>query len=137
MTDSVSPGDVIFARIDVPSSSVYADRGYDVVSIYHQGINGTTGRIDRLPVGSLDEPVPSGYTCYVRLYSPKYHGPYMEEGAVVVTPEEVGLVSMRTEVNQSLLLAIPGLFWVFLCVSFVNIYEERYGGTFMDAFWGT
>jgi len=137
MNDSVGPGDVIFAKIDIDSLKIYRDVGYDITSIYHQGFNDSTGRIDKILVSSLDTPIPRGYTRYVTLYSPVHHGDDMEEGAVIVTPEEVGLVSMKTEVGQSLLLAVPGLFWVFVCVWFTNIYQERYGGTFMDAFLGT
>jgi len=137
MSDTTSPGDVIFAKRDIPSLKIYADTAYDVTSIYHQGLNPDTGRIDKISVSTLDQVVPRGYTRYVTLYSPVHHGDDMVEGAVIVTPEEVGLVSMKQEVDQSLLLAVPGLFWVGLCVYFTNVYTERYGGTFLDAFMGT
>lgn len=136
MKESVEPGDVIFAKLDIASLGIYRDVGYDVTSIYHQGLDEETGRIDKRPVASLDEPVPRGFTRYVTLYSPVHHGDDIDEGAVIVTPEEVGLVSMKAEVTQSLLLAVPGLFWVGLCIAFTNIYTERYGGTFMDALLG-
>jgi len=137
MNESVGPGDVIFAKVDIASLKIYRDVGYDVTSIYHQGLRDDTGRIEKIFVASLEEPIPRGYTRYVTLYSPVHHGDDMVKGAVIVTPEEVGLVSMKTEVTQSLLLAVPGLVWVFVCIYFVNIYQERYGGTFMDAFMGT
>jgi len=136
MKESVETGDVIFAKADIDSLGIYRDVGYDVTSIYHQGLSEDTGRIEKRPVVSLDEPVPRGYTRYVTLYSPVHHGDDIDRGAVIVTPEEVGLVSMKAEVIQSLLLAVPGLFWVGLCITFTNIYTERYGGTFMDAFLG-
>jgi len=134
---TVEPGDVVFAKVDIPSLNIYRDVGYDLLSIYHQGLDEETGRIERKPVESLDTPVERrGYTRYVRLYSPAYHGDDVEKGAVVVTPEEVGLVSMGFEIGESVLLAVPGLFWVFLCIYFTNIYQERYGGSFVDALLG-
>ena len=45
MKDSVSPGDVIFAKGDVSASSICADQGYDVASIYHQGLDKTIENI--------------------------------------------------------------------------------------------
>lgn len=55
---------------------------------------------------------------------------------VIVTPEEVGLISLQNELGNAAWLAVPGLFWVGLATSFYYTYHERTGGSLEDAFWG-
>lgn len=68
---------------------------------------------------------------YVTLFSPN-----VQKEAVVVSPQEVGLSSVKTELGDAAWLAVPGFFWVFVASSFYNTYHERTGGSFLDAFWG-
>ena len=114
--------------------------GYDIVDMYHQGLNEETGRIEKLKISNMEARPPRGYKLYLKLYSPTYHreriGSTLQDKAVVVTPEEIGLTTIQDELNQSLWLAVPGLFWVGLCITFVNNYNDRYGGNFMDALFG-
>ena len=74
-----------------------------------------------------------GASRLVTLYSPVYH---KDGSPVVVSPEEVGITSVRSELNSAAFLAVPGFFWVFVATSFYNIYHERTGGSFVDAFLG-
>lgn len=79
-----------------------------------------------------------GYTLYIQLYNPMYHDndDFGRKG-VIVTPDEVGLVSMKDEVVDSVLSALPILsFWLGTCFVFARTYNEKYGGTFVDAFLG-
>lgn len=107
----------------------------------------------------------NSYTKYLRVYNPRDHGSdnnsvignhdydYDYEDSdnendndgdgdrsndgVVVTPEEIGLVSVKADWTEALYLAVPGFFWVFVAMSFSNYYTDRYGGGFWDAFFRT
>ena len=68
----------------------------------------------------------------MQIYSAKDHSE-----PVIVTPEEIGLVTVKAELQEAMLLAIPGFFWVFVASSFSNYYTDRYGGSFFDAFFRT
>lgn len=133
MKTTIEPGDTVICKREIASMGIYENEGYELRSIYAQKFDPQNNRVDKVPLVNLDEIPPSGYERYVTLYSPVHH----DEGRpVVATPEEVGLVSVRSEVLDSMSLAIPGLFWLFLCYTFVRIYHERTGGNFFDAFWG-
>ena len=130
----MEPGDTVVCTREVASAGIYENRGYELQSIYAQRFNPQTQKMEKLSLASLDQheiPPGKGYTRYVTLYSPVYH-----KEPVVVTPEEVGLVSVRSTVVDSIRLAIPGAFWVYVCFVFYGIYHERTGGSFVDAFWG-
>mmetsp|Transcript_23677 Transcript_23677/g.30339 ORF Transcript_23677/g.30339 Transcript_23677/m.30339 type:complete len:89 (+) Transcript_23677:1-267(+) len=75
--------------------------------------------------------LPSKSKLYISLFSPVHH-----TEPVVVSPEEVGLTTVRSELGNAALLAVPGFFWIFVASTFYNIYHERTGGSFSDAFWG-
>eukprot|EP00537_Pseudo-nitzschia_pungens_P006355 CAMPEP_0172377918 /NCGR_PEP_ID=MMETSP1060-20121228/69157_1 /TAXON_ID=37318 /ORGANISM="Pseudo-nitzschia pungens, Strain cf. cingulata" /LENGTH=280 /DNA_ID=CAMNT_0013105629 /DNA_START=180 /DNA_END=1022 /DNA_ORIENTATION=+ len=107
----------------------------------------------------------SGYTTYLRVWNPRDHGDGDEIGngigigigigngesesenddpdedttakGVVVTPEEIGLVSLKADWTEAALLAVPGFVWVVVAMSFSNYYTDRYGGSFWDAFFRT
>ena len=61
---------------------------------------------------------------FLVLYSPQYHSEAAAEGAarrpgpVVVAENEVKIVTLADEVADSAWLALPGLFWVYLCFRF-------------------
>ena len=136
--ESLQVGDLVVAKVDIPSLQIWRNRGYEITAIYAQGINVATGTIEQIPLPSLvaaaDHPqVPStGYTRYLQVYSAKDHSK-----PVIVTPEEIGLVTVKAELQDAMLLAIPGFFWVFVASSFSNYYTDRYGGSFLDAFFRT
>lgn len=136
---------LVIAKYDVPDLGVFADQAYQLQSIYAQGetsgeeING--GIIEKIEQPYLDlsgnrDTIPSGYTLYITLYSKMYHDNDKFGGkAVITTPEEVGLVSMKDEVLDSVLVALPILsFWLGTCYTFSNWYTSKYGGNFIDAF---
>ena len=110
-----------------------------------QGINPETNEFEKISLSSLtlDEEemtmnteIPAGYSRYITLYSPIYHKDTNPTG-VIVTPQEVGLVSLRDEVVDSVLVALPILsFWLATCFVFAGKYNERYGGNFIDALLG-
>ena len=127
----IEPGDTVDCKRELSSAGIYENCPYELQSIYAQSFNPSTQQIDRLALANLDTPIPKGYDRYVTLFSPLYH-----KEPVVVTPEEVGLVSVRSEVVDSVWLAVPGVFWVFVCYNIYNIYHERTGGSFVDAFLG-
>jgi hypothetical protein len=77
----------------------------------------------------------NGYTRYITLYSAKYH---QVQGPITLTPEEVDLVSVKDEVLDSFLWALPlFVFWTAMAVSFANLYNDRYGGNWIDALFRT
>lgn len=137
----------------------FLDQTYELKSVYLQGrkTDGTTrssidevsntieqveGVIEKIHLSTLDlettSSTPSGYTRYISLYSPMYHDNDQFRGRpVIVTPEEVGLVSMKDEVLDSVLVALPILsFWLGTIFVFANTYHERTGGNFIDAIFG-
>jgi hypothetical protein len=127
----VEAGDTVICKRDLSSAGIFENRGYELRSIYAQRFNPQTQQMERITLENLDARIPEGYDRYVTLFSPLYH-----KEPVVVTPEEVGLVSVRSELLGSMWLAVPGVFWVFVCFNIYNIYHERTGGNFADAFWG-
>ena len=131
------------AKVEIPSLQIRRDCGYEITAIYAQGINVATGKVEQIPLPTLaavnnnnsdnNTNVPStGYTRYMQIYSAKDHSE-----PVIVTPEEIGLVTVKAELQEAMLLAIPGFFWVFVASSFSNYYTDRYGGSFFDAFFRT
>ena len=130
---NIEPGDTVVCKREIPTLNIVENASYEVDSIYAQYFDDETQSIVKQQLSSLDEPIPPNSERYVTLYSPVYH----KDGApVVVTPEEVSLASVRSELNSAAWLAVPGFFWVFVASSFYNIYHERTGGSFVDAFWG-
>ena len=120
----IVPGRICIARRDFPTKYIVCDQAYEVVEIYYQGINGA--EVERVAVASLDARPPegcAGYTIYLKLYSAEYH-----TEPVTVRPEEVGLVSLGTEVIDSLKIGVPILgFWLTV-ISFLLAYGEATGG---------
>jgi hypothetical protein len=110
---------------------IFENKSYELQSIYAQRFQEETQTTERLPLESIETPVPPGYDRYIQLFSPVYH-----DESVVVTAEEVGLASVRSELSLAALLAVPGMFWVVVAYSFYSVYHERTGGSFLDAFWG-
>ena len=131
LKQSVEPGDTVFCKKDIQPMGIYEGKAYELQAIYAQAFQESTQTVDKIALGSLDTEIPPGYDRYITLYNPMY-----QDEPVVVTPDEVGLVSVRSELVNSMWLAIPGFFWVFVASSFYNIYHERTGGSFLDAFLG-
>ena len=139
MKDTVNVNAIVIAKADILSLGIWMDQSYELQSIYLQGVNAETNLVEKIPLETLtDEATTSttqGYTKYIKLYSPMYH---KESGPVIVTPEEVGLISLRDEVLDSILFALPVLaFWTTTAVMFAKTYNERYGGNFIDALFRT
>jgi len=150
---SIKQNSLVIAKYDLPDLGIYADQMYEMQSVYLKGrksslsssneVSGNgCGIIDEIPLSSLElenRQVPSGYTLYITLYSPMYHdNDHHGGGGVIVTPEEVGLVRMKDEITDSILVALPVLsIWVGTSMTFVSIYQQKYGGNFLDAFLGT
>lgn len=131
--ESLQVGDVVVAKYEIPSLDIWVDAGYEITDLYCQGVNAESGQVEQIPLASLAENVPkSGYSRYMKVYSPKYHS-----APVVVTPEEIGLVTLKSELYEAMLLAIPGFFWVFVASAFASSYNAKYGGNFFDAFFRT
>jgi hypothetical protein len=128
-------GSTVVAGNNVPNLGIWQFQSYELQSIYDQGVT-EEGMVEKIPRQSLEEPIePATYTRYVTLYSEKHHGP--EGTAVIVSPKEVELTSMRDEVVDSILMALPLFgFWTALAFSFANQYAERTGGTLVDALFG-
>lgn len=132
------------------STGIFADQTYQLHQIYAQGTarSSETKREEENPSGvieKIEQPyldlsnnydnIPSGFTVYITLYSKMYHDNDRFGGkAIITTPEEVGLVSMKDEVFDSVLVALPILsFWLGTCFTFSNWYTTKYGGNFFDA----
>jgi len=157
----IPKGGLVVAKYDLPQLGIFADQTYELQSIYMQGMkqgNGIAtdgkddgerqggGIIDKIDLPELDlshpngfSNIPPGYNLYIKLYSEMYHGnDAFRKQAVVTTPQEVGLVSMKDEVFDSVLVALPILsFWLGTCFTFSNWYTAKYGGSFLDAFFRT
>jgi hypothetical protein len=159
---------LVVAKYDLPQLGIFADQTYELQSIYMKGLkqvqvqrttsndggsesegenqaksNGIIDKID-LPELDLSHPkgfanIPPGYSLYITLYSEMYHSSdAFGRKAIVTTPQEVGLVSMKDEVLDSVLVALPILsFWLGTCFTFSNWYHEKFGGNFLDAFFRT
>ena len=137
LKDSIEVGDAVVCKRSLPSLGIDENSSYEVKSIYTQYFDEDTQQVVKEPLSCLDT---TNYTSstpknqvYMTLYSPQYHS---DDEAVVVTPEEVGLVSVREELGNAAWLAVPGFFWVFLAASFYSTYHERTGGSIGDALMG-
>lgn len=141
---------LVVAKYDLPELGIFADQTYQLHQIYAQGTarssetrreeENTSGVIEKIEQPYLDlsnnyDNIPSGFTVYITLYSKMYHDNDRFGGkAIITTPEEVGLVSMKDEVFDSVLVALPILsFWLGTCFTFSNWYTTKYGGNFFDA----
>ena len=144
----------------LPALGLQEWQSYELRSVYDQGMDAETGRVVKIPRPylSLSPPhkgtgtgngttaeeedndddenkIPIGYQRYITLYAARYH---RECGPVIVSPEDITLVSVREEVRDSLLMALPIFgFWTALAISFANVYNDRYGGNFLDALFRT
>jgi hypothetical protein len=154
----MSIGDTVFCTRSLPRLGIYENSSYEVTSIYVQYFDDETQTIVKVPLGCLDDANADGEnddvivaarrgggggmggknapSLYVTLYSPKYHSGGRGVGDVVVSPEEVGMTSVRDEFTNAAWLAVPGFFWVYVAFSFYSVYHERTGGSLADAFWG-
>lgn len=131
--DNISVGSTVVAGKNIPNLGIWQFQSYEITSIYDQQVDDDTGVVTRIPRQSLNE-ISNDGTRYVTLYSSKHH----KDGLpVVVSPTEVELSSMRDEVVDSVLMALPLFgFWTALAFSFASQYSERTGGSFVDAFFG-
>uniref|UniRef100_A0A7R9ZJR3 Transmembrane protein n=1 Tax=Craspedostauros australis TaxID=1486917 RepID=A0A7R9ZJR3_9STRA len=126
-------GSFVVAKADIPSLGIWTDQAYELREVYIQSTN-EDGTVQRMALDGIDEASSNQGKQYIRLYSPMYH---KETGPVIVTPAEVGLVSFRQEVRDSILFALPVLaFWLSVSYTFATKYMERSGGSLMDAFLG-
>jgi len=128
---------LVIAKYDLPDLGIFADQAYELQEVYTQ-INLGNGLVQKEILPELDLKSSDG-TRYIKLFSPLYHDKEKFGGkAVTCTPEEVGLVSMKDEVLDSIVFALPVLsFWVGTCVLFSYWYNAKYGGTFIDALMST
>jgi hypothetical protein len=139
MAQDIGVDSIVIAKADIPSLGIWMDQSYQVESIYLQGgpdSNNATEVVEKIPFTQLQSTEAISkqgrYTQYIKVFNPVYH-----EIPVVVTPEEMGLTSLREEVLDSILFALPVLgFWIATSLNFAKTYNERYGGNFFDAFWG-
>jgi hypothetical protein len=131
----IETGDTIVCKQSVPSLAIYENTSYEVVAIYAQSFNEKTQQVEKQMMNCIDgdssSNLPSNSQLYISLFSPVHH-----KEPVVVSPEEVGLTTVRSELGNAAYLAVPGFVWIFVASSFYNIYHERTGGSFSDAFWG-
>ena len=119
----IVPGRVCIARRDFPSKYIVCDQAYEVRAIYYQGLRDS--EVERIPVASMNAPPPdgcSGYVMYMQIFSEEYHS-----APVIVRPEEVGFVSLGTEVVDSLKIAIPILGGWLTIISFLLAYGDATG----------
>lgn len=131
LKETVQVGDTVVCKKAVPSLGIYDKTSYEVKSIYAQYFDDVSQSVVKQPLGSIYETIPQGSELYMTLFSPIHHSE-----PVVVSPNEVGLSSVRNELQSAAWLAVPGFFWVFVAANFYNTYHERTGGSFGDAFWG-
>ena len=152
LNDIIKVGDVIIAKNGVEELGIVQNEGYEIVAMYDQGFNAETNQIEKLPIEYIDTTSTSstegeggtsefvspksGYTRYIQL-AISNDGDSNTRTTAIVTPEEIGLVTLKKEMFNALWLAIPGLFWVYVAISFANNYNERYGGNFFDALFRT
>jgi hypothetical protein len=141
-TRDLAVGDWVVAKRDVPSLGIRAGAGYKLLEIFLKGASTKTQEgvgVEVVPLERYGDDEDDGYgssfTKYLRVYNPRDH-PEQDRG-VLVTPEEIGLVSVRADWTEAAFLAVPGFFWVFVALAFSNYYTDRYGGSFLDAFFRT
>lgn len=135
--ESYQVGDIVVAKYEIANLNIWVDCGYEIQELYLQGVNRETGTLEKLDLPNLGSPDAAnkvGYTRYLKIYNSACH---KESGPVTVTPEEIGLVSLKSELIESLWLMVPGFFWVFLSMTFASNYNDRYGGNFFDALFRT
>jgi hypothetical protein len=135
--EELQVGDIIVAKIDSPSLRIWKGSGYEITKIYFKGVNPNTGLVEEVTLKYFSDTTairPSNYKQYLEVYNPRDHREY---GPVIVSPEEIGLVTVRSEIMEAMLLAIPGFFWVFVAAAFASSYNEQYGGNFWNAFFRT
>jgi len=125
---------LVIAKYDIPDLGIFADQAYELEEIYIQ-TKLANGLVEKVDLPELDLKNSDGTTRYIKLYSSLYHDKEKFGGeAVICTPEEVGLISMKDEVFDSIVFALPVLsFWVGTCILFSYWYNAKYGGTFIDA----
>merc|ERR1712190_704790 len=95
-----------------PAFGIVRYQSYELQRVYFQGV--VDGKVDKVDVESLDAAAPAGcegFVKYLVLYNPKYHE---ESGPVIVRPEEVPLKTVQQEIADTWVLALPGLFWVYV-----------------------
>jgi hypothetical protein len=157
-TQDLMVGDWVVAKRDVPRLGIRAGAVYKLLAIFLKGAGGggdnstggTTGAqgigVEVVPLERYGDDEQQqqqqlqggSYTKYLRVYNPRDHDKMKNpEQGVLVTPEEIGLVSVKADWTEALYLAVPGFFWVFVAMSFSNYYTDRYGGSFLDAFFRT
>ena len=141
-TKDLAVDDWVVAKRDVPSLGIRAGAVYKILSIFLKGTSAdATGLgVEVVPLERYgDDNQDQRYTKYLRVYNPRDHEAIASttEKGVVVTPEEIGLVSVKADWTEALFLAVPGFFWVFVAMAFSNYYTDRYGGNFLDAFFRT
>ena len=165
-TEDLVVGDWVVAKRDVPSLGIGAGRVYKILAIFLKGAASEASAATAESSAGLGvEVIPlerygddeansygSSYTKYLRVYNPRDHDPrkvnlgvgspldnqqQQQQQGVVVTPEEIGLVSVKADWTEALFLAVPGFFWVVVAMAFSNYYTDRYGGSFWDAFFRT
>jgi hypothetical protein len=131
----IETGDTVVCKQSFPSLGIYENTSYEVMAIYAQSFNEETQQVEKQMMNFMNESsienLPLKGKLYISLFSPVHH-----KEPVVVSPEEVGLTTVRSELGNAAWLAIPGFFWVFVASTFYNIYHERTGGSFSDALWG-
>ena len=111
----------------MPNFGIYEDSSYEVTSIYTKSFDEETQKIVREPLDIIT--TTSQNQVHMTLFSSQHHSE-----AVIVSPEEVGLISVLEELGNAVWLEVPGFFWIFLAASFYNTYHERTGASFGDAF---
>jgi hypothetical protein len=157
---AIAIGDTVFCKRSLPHLGIFENTSYEVTSIYIQYFDDETQTIMKVPLGCMDDANidrendgddvvvaarrgggggmggKNAPSLYVTLYSPKHHSGGRGAGDVVVSPEEVGLTSVRDELTNAAWLAVPGFFWVYVASTFYSAYHDRTGGSIADAFWG-
>ncbi|GMI02885.1 hypothetical protein TrLO_g14087 [Triparma laevis f. longispina] len=121
--EEVKTNDIIIAGNEIPDYNLYRYQSYVLTRVYYQGMNVKENKIVRLDVDDLNAEVPEiaaelgggKWQKYMSLYSPKYHKCC---GPVIVTEEEMRIVSLAEEVKSSTVLALPGLFWLWVAYKF-------------------
>eukprot|EP00986_Skeletonema_menzelii_P021171 scaffold33462_cov166-Skeletonema_menzelii.AAC.1 len=88
----IEAGDTIVCKQSIPSLGIYENTSYEVVSIYAQSFNEETQQVEKQMMEYIDEDanLPSNSKMYITLFSPVHH-----KEPVVVSPEEVGLTTVR------------------------------------------
>ena len=138
-TKDLTVDDWVVAKRDLPSLGIRSGAAYNIRSIFLKGTVASESAglgVETIPLETYGDETRVGYTKYLKVYNPRDHDT-LEEKGVLVTPEEIGLTSVKADWTEALFLAVPGFFWVFVAVAFSNYYTDRYGGSFFDAFFRT